>query len=386
MSFELAPASRSRRIGPPEGVNVWLVVLLLFSVAAILAQSSGLFTGRPSAEPREITPRGDLAADEKSTIEIFRSASPSVVHITSLAVRRDIFGLNAAKIPEGTGTGFVWDSRGHIVTNFHVIKAAEGALVSLNDNSTWEAVLVGYAADKDLAVLKIDAPSEKLAPIPLGTSGNLQVGQKTFAIGNPFGLDQTLTTGVISGLGREIPSHGGRTIEGVIQTDAAINPGNSGGPLLDSAGLMIGVNTAIYSTSGSYSGIGFAVPVDTVNHYVPQLIEHGKIVRPGLGCDFLEDWLARRLDVTEGVLIGYVTPGSSADAAGLQPTYPDRRGIFVGDIILQVDNVSTRDKNELLKAFEKHRVGTTVTLTVSRAGRLIRIPITLQAEVDRIDR
>jgi S1-C subfamily serine protease len=383
VSFELAPASRSRRTGPPDGVNVWLVVLLLFSVAAILAQSSGMFPGHASAVPRAITPRGDLADDEKSTIEIFSAASPSVVHITSLTVQRDLLGLNESTIPEGTGTGFVWDSHGHIVTNFHVIQQARGALVTLTDNSTWEAVLIGYAADKDLAVLKIDAPPDKLTPIPIGTSRNLQVGQKTFAIGNPFGLDQTLTTGVISGLGREIPSHGGRTIEGVIQTDAAINPGNSGGPLLDSAGLMIGVNTAIYSTSGSYSGIGFAVPVDTVNHYVPQLIEHGNIVRPGLGCDFLEDWLTRRLEVPDGVLIKQVEPGSSASSAGLRPTYLDRRGIHLGDIILRLNDTQIRDKNDLLKAFEKYEVGTDVSLTVSRAGRQIRIPVKLQAEVDR---
>ncbi|HTN00557.1 MAG TPA: trypsin-like peptidase domain-containing protein [Planctomycetaceae bacterium] len=385
MSLELDPALRHRRSIPPEGVNVWLVVLLLLSVAAILAQSSGLFQRHVVATPREITPRGDLAGDEISTIEIFRAASPSVVHITTVAVQQDLFGFKAVEIPEGTGSGFIWDAQGHIVTNFHVIKEAQGARVALTDSSTWDARLVGYAADKDLAVLKIDAPANKLAPIAIGTSQNLQVGQKTFAIGNPFGLDQTLTTGVISGLGREIPSHGGRSIEGVIQTDAAINPGNSGGPLLDSAGLMIGVNTAIYSTSGRYSGIGFAVPVDTVNHYVPQLIEHGKIVRPGIGCDFLEDWVARRLGVSEGVLIRQVAPGSTASAVGLAPTYADRRGIHIGDVILRVNDVPTRDKNELLKVFEKQQVGAEVSLTVGRAGREIRVAVTLQADVDRSD-
>ena len=380
MSLDRPSDPLSRPGLPADGVNVWLVVMLLITVAAILAQSSGLFQSRPKAEPREITPRGDLAEDEKSTIEIFRASSPSVVHITTISVRRDMLGMNGIQVPEGTGTGFIWDASGHIVTNFHVIQKAQGARVTLTDSSSWSARLVGYAADKDLAVLKIDAPLDKLKPIPIGTSRNLQVGQKAFAIGNPFGLDQTLTTGVISGLGRQIESHGGSLIEGVIQTDAAINPGNSGGPLLDSAGLLIGINTAIYSPSGSYSGIGFAVPVDTVNLYVPQLIENGKIVRPGLGCDLLDDAIARRLTRVEGVLIGKIEPGSAAEAAGLRPTFIDERGIHIGDLILAVDDKPVQDSNRLLKAFEERQVGTQVMLTIDRAGKTIRVPATLQAD------
>jgi len=217
-----------------------------------------------SALPRAITPRGDLAEEEKTTIALFRQASPSVVHITTLAVRQDAFSLDVFQIPQGTGSGFVWDNQGRIVTNFHVIRDADAAQVTLADHSSWKARLVGAYPDKDLAVLMVDAPKDRLHPIAIGTSHDLQVGQRLFAIGNPFGLDQSLTTGIISALGREIESVNRRAIKDMIQTDAAINPGNSGGPLLDSSGRLIGVNTAIYSPSGASAGIGFAIPVDEV--------------------------------------------------------------------------------------------------------------------------
>ena len=204
----------------------------------------------PDATQRVVTARGDLAADEQATIELFRNASPSVVYITSIAVRRNLFSLNLYEIPQGTGSGMIWDQQGRIVTNYHVISDANRIEVTLADHSTWKGVLVGAAPDRDLAVLQISAPAAKLRPITIGESDGLQVGQKVFAIGNPFGLDQTLTTGIVSALNREITAVTGRTIQGVIQTDAAINPGNSGGPLLDSAGRLIGVNTAIYSPSG----------------------------------------------------------------------------------------------------------------------------------------
>jgi len=217
-----------------------------------------------NALPRAITPRGDLAEEEKTTIALFRQASPSVVHITTLAVRQDAFSLDVFQIPQGTGSGFVWDNQGRIVTNFHVIRDADAAQVTLADHSSWKARLVGAYPDKDLAVLMVDAPKDRLHPIAIGTSHDLQVGQRLFAIGNPFGLDQSLTTGIISALGREIESVNRRAIKDMIQTDAAINPGNSGGPLLDSSGRLIGVNTAIYSPSGASAGIGFAIPVDEV--------------------------------------------------------------------------------------------------------------------------
>lgn len=228
-----------------------------------------------------VTPRGNLAEDERATMKLFADSSPSVVHITTRTLQRDLFSLNIMEVPQGTGTGFIWDLEGHIVTNFHVVEGASGAQVALADHSTWQADLVGVAPDQDLAVLKIDAPPQQLHPLPLGSSQDLGVGQKTLAIGNPFGLDHTLTTGVISALGRQIKSASGRPIKNVIQTDAAINPGNSGGPLLDSSGRLIGMTTAIVSPSGAYAGIGFAIPVDTIRWGVPQIIKHGKIVRPG---------------------------------------------------------------------------------------------------------
>ncbi len=229
-------------------------------------------------------------------------------------------------MPEGTGSGFIWDEGGHIVTNYHVIKGADGAHVTLADHTTYRASLVGAAPDKDLAVLHIDAPKDKLVPIRIGNSTDLQVGQMAYAIGNPFGLDLTLTTGVISALGREIQSVTKRTIKNVIQTDAAINPGNSGGPLLDSAGRLIGVNTAIYSPSGSSAGIGFAIPVDEVNRVVPQLIKNGKVERPGLGVQVAHDQLARELGVQKGAVIVRAFRNSPAAKAGLRPTRRDSSG------------------------------------------------------------
>jgi S1-C subfamily serine protease len=222
-----------------------------------------------NALPRPVAQRGELFEDEKRTIDIFKRSSPSAVHITTIGRPS---GRNPGRIPRGTGSGFVWDQEGHIVTNYHVIQGAAAAQVTLADGSDWKARLVGEVPDKDLAVLAIDAPPERLHPIPIGTSHDLLVGQKVFAIGNPFGLDQTLTTGTISALGREIESPSGQAISDVIQTDAAINPGNSGGLLLDSAGRLIGVNTAIQSPSGAFAGVGFAIPVDEVNRVVPQLI------------------------------------------------------------------------------------------------------------------
>jgi len=326
-----------------------------------------------------VTARGDLAADEKSTIELFKQVSPSVVFITTMAVRQDPFHFRALEVPQGAGSGFIWDDRGYVVTNYHVIAEAQGATVMLSDQSTWRAQLVGAEPDKDLAVLKIDAPKNLLPPIPIGTSSDLQVGQKVFAIGNPFGFDETLTTGVISGLGREITSATHRPIQGVIQTDAAINPGNSGGPLLDSASRVIGINTAIVSPSGAYAGIGFAVPVDVVNRIVPQIIAGEKVKKPGLGIVLLDDSFARRLGV-EGVLFHDVQAGSAADKAGLRPTGQDSRGrIVVGDVIVGAEGKSIRTVNDLLKVLDNHEVGDTLDLAVLRDDRKVQIQVTLQA-------
>ena len=291
----------------------------------------------PRAAARPVASRGELWSGEKSTIALFRQASPAVVNITAIGVQRDIFTLNLYQIPQGTGSGFVWDRNGNVITNFHVIQNADAAQITLADQSNWKARVVGVAPDKDLAVLRIDAPSARLQPIPIGTSKDLQVGQTVFAIGNPFGLDQTLTTGVISALNREIESITRRPIQGVIQSDAAINPGNSGGPLLDSAGRLIGVNTAIYSPSGASAGIGFAIPVDIVNRIVPELIRSGRIVRPGLGVQIADEQIAQRLGVN-GVLVVDVAKGSAASKAGVQPTRRDAEGrLRLGDIITMID-------------------------------------------------
>jgi S1-C subfamily serine protease len=332
----------------------------------------------PTAVPRAVTARGDLAADEKTTIDIFQSVSKSVVYITSVELRRDFFSLNVYEIPRGTGSGFIWDTEGRIVTNYHVIEDASRLEVTLADHTKWKAVIIGVAPDKDLAVLQISAPSAKLIPIPVGESKDLMVGQNVFAIGNPFGLDQTMTTGIVSALGREIKAVTGRTIEGVIQTDAAINPGNSGGPLLDSAGLLIGVNTAIYSPSGASAGIGFAVPVEVVNRFVPQIIKYGRVVRLGIGIGIANDRIARQLGL-EGVLIVRVQAGSSAETAGLKGTYRSAEGILLGDIIVGVDGQKVKDSDDLLNAFEKHKVGDMVDLDIIRDDREMTVAVRLEA-------
>jgi S1-C subfamily serine protease len=302
-----------------------------------------------------------------------------VVHITTLAVRQDAFSLDLFQIPRGTGSGFVWDQDGHVVTNFHVIQGADAARVTLADQSSWSARLVGAYPDKDLAVLVIGAPRDRLRPIPVGTSHDLQVGQKVFAIGNPFGLDHSLTTGVISALGREIESVNRRAIKDMIQTDAAINPGNSGGPLLDSAGRLIGVNTAIFSPSGAYAGIGFAIPVDEVNRVVPQLIKHGKVTRPGLGVQVAPDQLTRQLGL-KGVLIFEVQPDGPAAKAGLRPTRRDENNrLLLGDVIVAINGRPVRSVNELLDVLEQHQVGDTVPVTVLRDGQERQVSVTLTA-------
>ena len=332
----------------------------------------------PQALSRPVTARGDLAGDEQNTIDIFRSAAPSVVYITSIAVRRNLFSLNVYEIPQGTGSGFIWDRQGRIVTNFHVISDASRLEVTLADHSTWKASLVGAAPDRDLAVLQITAPAGKLQPITVGESKNLLVGQKVFAIGNPFGLDQTLTTGVVSALGREITAVTGRTIHDVIQTDAAINPGNSGGPLLDSAGRLIGVNTAIYSPSGASSGIGFAVPVGEVNRVVPQIISKGKVLRPGLGVTLANRSLTGELGL-EGVLVLKVLPGTSAEQAGLRGTTQVGDGLVLGDIILAVNGRKVTDYDSLRDEVERYQVGETVALTLLRDDATAEVNVRLEA-------
>ena len=384
-----SPLGPSRRgltgaaVPPGPTVPAWLVAVLLLTVSALMLRNAGLIPSLSSpaaVQPRPVTPRGNLADDEKSTIEIFRRASPSVVHITTVTHRRDRLSLNVTEIPEGTGTGFIYDGEGHVVTNFHVIRSAQAAKVTLADNSTWDARLVGYEPNKDLAVLRIDASKDRLREIDIGQSSDLQVGQKVFAIGCPFGLDQTLTTGVISGLGREITSIGGRPIEGVIQTDAAINPGNSGGPLLDSAGRLIGVNTMIISPSGGYAGVGFAVPVDIVNQVVPELIQHGRVQRAILGVSLFEDSLARRLGVRKGALVREVYDSTGAAAAGIKSTFIDEDGeIQLGDVITELAGRTIRVVSDISKALDGKKPGEEVQVVVERDGKPISLTVELQA-------
>jgi S1-C subfamily serine protease len=372
MSYEFDPPRPRPERGAPYLRTGPLVVVFLMLFLALLCTLPllwllGIFQ-RPSpldphAGPRPVAAAGDLAADEKATIALYRQSSESVVHVSSSRLGRD-FTFNLTEIPRGTGSGFVWDEKGHIVTNFHVVAGGNRFRVTLADQSAWDAEIVGFAADKDLAVLSVDAPAGRLKPLLIGTSSNLQVGQKVFAIGNPFGLDQTLTTGVISGLGRQINSPSGRIIDGVIQTDAAINPGISGGPLLDSGGRLIGVTTAIASNSGDSAGIGFAIPVDTLQRIVPQMLRDGRVVRPSLGAAFLPPQYARQL---KGVMVMTVTPGGPAEQAGIIPIRQDDEGdLYVGDVIVAVDGKPVETEDELLTIVENHLVGDKVKLTLVR--------------------
>ncbi len=333
--------------------------------AAAVERASSRAAARPVPDA---LPSG-LTDGEQRVIEVFRRASDSVVFVTNIALRRDFFSLDVMQIPQNTGSGFVWDRDGHIVTNFHVIDGGGAFAVTLADQSTWEAEVVGVAPDKDLAVLRLDAPRDKLVPLSVGESHNLAVGQTVLAVGNPFGLDHTLTVGVVSALGRELGAPNGRTIRDVIQTDAAINPGNSGGPLLDSSGRLIGVNSAIYSPSGASAGIGFAVPVDTVVRLVPQMIEHGRPIQPGIGVTILADSTTRRLGI-EGVVVRGVKSDGPAGRTGVEGLGRDRSGrIVLGDVIVGVDGEEVRSSDDLMHAFESRGVGARVRLTLERDGR-----------------
>jgi len=330
----------------------------------------------------DVVPRKEtrfLNDEESATIALFEHAAPSVAFINTATYRHDYWTRDITEIPRGSGSGFVWDKEGHIVTNFHVIQDADKATVTLSDQSTWDADLVGYAPEKDLAILKIKVPRSKLVPIPVGTSEDLLVGQSVYAIGNPFGLDQTLTTGIISALGREIKSRTGTPIRDVIQTDAAINPGNSGGPLLDSQGKLIGVNTAIYSPSGAYAGIGFSIPVDQVNWVVPDLIKYGRVKRLTLGVDLFSQSAVSRAGI-EGAVVSNVKEGSAAEAAGVRGIRRNNRGeIILGDIIIGVNDEKVKTNADLQLALEKYKAGDEVELIVMRDGGKVSLPIALDS-------
>ena len=329
----------------------------------------------PEVRMRPVAPAAPLEAEESHTIQIFGRTAPSVVYIVNSALLRQLFSRNVYEVPQGAGSGFVWNEAGYIVTNFHVVYNADALTVVLADQTEHEARVVGVDPDHDLAVVQIRVTKERLSPILVGSSHDLKVGQKVLAIGNPFGLDHTLTTGVVSALHRSIESMTKRTIENAIQIDAAINPGNSGGPLLDSGGRLIGINTMIVSPSGASSGIGFAVPVDTINDIVPQLIQHGKVIRAGIGVVLLPDSAARRVGA-QGVIIGQVAPGGPAERAGLRATTQGRSG-EVGDAIIAVDGEPVHTVDDLFRLLGRHKPGEQTRLEVLRDGQRREVVVTL---------
>ena len=356
-------------------------LLCAAALATLLAVAPAAAPARTPAPPRAVAPRGPLMADELNNIAVFRAASPSVVNITALGLERDLFSRNVQQVPQGTGTGFVWDTAGHLVTNYHVIQDAAGARVTLSDQSSYKAELVGAFPDRDLAVLKIVAPAGKLKPLPVGSSRDLQVGQQVYAIGNPFGLDQTLTTGIVSALNREIESVTRRVIRGAIQTDAAINPGNSGGPLLNADGDVIGVNSQIVSGaqtgSGGNVGIGFAIPVDEVNRIVPRLIRDGRMVRPALGVTGGGAEINRALGLPKGVPLVRIQRGGPAAKAGLKAFARADGGVVQGDVITAINDEAVEDADDMLNALEKLNPGDSATLTLWRAGATRKVSVVL---------
>ena len=364
------PQSRAAR------ASIFLLLTVCSLAGAVAAPP--VTTRDPTVRP--VAPRGPLTAEENSTIAIFKKASPSVVYITTLDRVLNLWTMNVKEVPRGTGSGFVWDDQGHVVTNFHVVSGAKGALVRLADQRGFAAELVGASPDHDLAVLKITVPERRPAPLPLGASADLQVGQRVLAIGNPFGFDHTLTTGVISALNRSIDGEEGNPIHRLIQIDAAINPGNSGGPLLDSAGRLIGVNTAIYSPSGASAGIGFSVPVDTVNRVVPELIAFGYYRRPTAGFNVIDRVSAVVLQQmgVKGVLILDVAPGSPAAQAGLRPSRVGRDGtVDPGDVLQSLDGSPVYNSSDIDRILGGKRIGDRIVLGILREGKTLQLSLTL---------
>lgn len=329
-------------------------------------QALGALTNRVGAAAQTLPP----APAETQATDVYKRVSPSVVAVANHAlVRRGFFGFQLYEVPQGAGSGFVWDRKGHIVSNYHVVHQANTLTVTFPDGTRYDAKLVGIAPDYDLAVLKINAPADKLVPVEIAPSRDLEVGQTVYAIGNPFGLDTTLSSGIVSALGRTITSMTDRKIYDVIQTDTAINPGNSGGPLLAACGRLVGVNTAILSPSGAYAGIGFAVPSDTVSRVVPQLIEKGRVTRAGLGLQLVPDHVTERARI-KGVAIYAVFDQTPAARAGLEGLGVNRLGDLVfGDVITAVDGIPVAAIEDLRAILDPRQPGERVTLSVMRAGK-----------------
>ena len=343
-------------------------VLIILLLAAVLAQPYVERMVFATTVPKPVAPRGDLAEWEKSTVDLFVQAAPSVVQVVSLPAE----AARGETTRVSSGTGFVWDAVGHVVTNNHVVENATRIAVRLASDETVEADLVGRAPTYDLAVLRLKRTVSLPPRLAVGSSNDLKVGQAALAIGNPFGLDQSLTTGIISALKRRLPTSGGREVANVIQTDAAINPGNSGGPLLDSAGRVIGVTTAIFSPSGAYAGIGFAIPVDVVNRVVPELIRNGRVPVPGIGILAADETQAAQLGVT-GVIVGRTIPGTPAERAGLKGV--DEATGKIGDIITEADGNTIHHLADLTDELERVGVGKSVKLTVRRGSRNVSIDV-----------
>jgi S1-C subfamily serine protease len=319
-----------------------------------------------------------LLPDEENTIKVFRDTSPSVVFVTNIAVETNFY-MDETAVPAGSGSGFVWDREGHIVTNYHVVANGDAFMVTLKDHTELQARLVGVEPRKDIAVLKVSQSLEKMKPITLGSSEGLVTGQKTIAIGNPFGLDNTLTTGVVSALGRQVRGAGGVAIRDMIQTDAAINPGNSGGPLLDSDGKLIGMNTMIYSGSGQSAGIGFAVPVSFIRRIVPQIIKFGRAAQPGIGIAALtEEQKNYLVGNVPGVVVREVAKGSPAAKAGLKGIWRDPQGrLILGDIIVGIDAHKVNDFDDLYNALDQYKIGDTVAVRFVRERKPQTARVTL---------
>lgn len=323
----------------------------------------------------------DLLPVEEKTIQIYRNAVPSTVNVSNIRLARNMF-YGEVEVPQGAGSGFVYDTNGHIITNYHVVQGGSSFVVTFhNDPKQYKAKIVGVAPEKDIAVLKLEEKPQKLSPIVFGSSKDLVVGQYSFAIGSPFGLDYTLTTGVISALGRKIDGIGGVKINDMIQTDAAINMGNSGGPLLDSNARLIGMNTVIFSTSGSSAGLGFAVPADTIKQIVPQIIQHGKVIRPGLGIGIVPDSMKTRIlgNNDKGIIVSYVDEKGSAAKAGIKGMTQDRYGrTYLGDIILSVDGQDVNNLDDIYQVLEKHKIGDEVVVKYRREGKVLSTKVRLQ--------
>ena len=339
----------------------------------------GSVTGPGQAEQaNQASGNARLTEDERNTIEVVRKTRNSVVYITNLQYVRDFFYSSDQPVPRGSGSGFVWDDQGHIVTNFHVIDEGAKFMVSLPNQKQVEATLVGLDRAKDIAVLKLGQQVVDLGPVTIGTSRDLQVGQKVIAIGNPFGFDHTVTKGIVSALGRSMLGAGDVTIRDMIQTDASINPGNSGGPLLNSSGELIGMSTMIASPSGASSGVGFAIPVDTIRKIVPQIIQFGKVTRPDIGgVTFVRDEVAQRAGI-EGAVVLDVERSSKAYDLGLRGLYRDNYGrLLIRDVVTGIDVMKVKSHDDLFAALDGYKIGDTVTLTVRREDKTRKVTIQL---------